>query len=110
MTETNNSDVIAIEKEYTPSAAELDYAISELDHVCSNVQLMNDNAGEGYKAVRKMAGKSYISMREQDLGFMRGYWLGLEAALKDIMDLLHDREGLRLELYGKKQENENAGD
>ena len=110
MTETNNSDVIAIEEEYTPSAAELDYAISQLDHVCSNVQLMNANAGEGYKAVRKMAGKSYISMREQDLGFMRGYWLGLNAALMQIDRILDELKDLRSELSKKEQENENAGD
>lgn len=106
MTETNNSDVITIEEEHNPSAAELDYAISQLEHVCGNVHCMNENAREGYMAVRKMAGKSYINMREQDLGFMRGYWLGIDAALKEVRDLLHDREYMRSELYGNKQEGE----
>ena len=108
MTEMNNSEVIEID-EHNPSAAEIEYAIVQLTHVCDTIQNMNDNAGEGYKAVRKMAGKSFINMREQDLGFMRGYWLGIDAALKEVRDFLHDREYMRSELYGQKQEGENAG-
>ena len=110
MTEMNNSDMIAIDEEHTPSAAEVEYAIAQLTHVGDTIQNMNDNAGEGYKAVRKMAGKSYINMREQDLGFMRGYWLGLNAALHQIDMLLDDQKDLRSELIEQKQEGENAGD
>ena len=108
MTETNNSEVIEID-EHNPSAAEIEYAIAQLTHVCNTIQNMNDNAGEGYKAVQKMAGKSYINMREQDLGFMRGYWLGLNAALHQIDMLLDDQKDLRSELIEQKQEDENAG-
>ena len=108
MTETINSEVIEID-ENNPSAAEIEYAIAQLTHVCNTIQNMNDNAGEGYKAVRKMAGKSFINMREQDLGFMRGYWLGLNAALHQIDMLLDDQKDLRSELIEQKQEGENAG-
>lgn len=109
MTEMIKSEAIETD-EQNPSEAELDFAIAELTDIKHSIMSLSDAAGAGYRFASRMAGKSFINMQEKDLGFMRGYWLGLEAALKDIMDLLHDREGLRLELYGKKQENENAGD
>lgn len=96
--------------EVKPGKQELDCAIAELTDIKHSIMSLSDAAGAGYRFASRMADKSYVNMRERDLGFMRGYWLGLEAALKDIMDLLHDREGLRLELYGEKQEDENAGD
>lgn len=107
MTEMNNSEVNAIEK-HNPSAAELDFAIAELNDLKRSIMRLSDNAGAGYRFASKMAGKSFINMREQDLGFMRGCWLGIDAALKEVRDLLHDREYMRSELYGKKQEDENA--
>lgn len=96
--------------EIKPSKQELTIAIAELTDIKHSIQCLSDNAGAGYRFASRMADKSYVNMRERDLGFMRGYWLGLEAALKEVMDFLNDREGLRQELYGKKQENENAGD
>ena len=41
---------------------------------------------------------------------MRGYWLGLNAALHQIDMLLDDQKDLRSELIEQKQEGENAGD
>ena len=108
MTETNNSEVIEID-EHNPSAAELDFVISELTNIKHSIMSLSENAGTGYLFASKMAGKSFINMREQDLGFMRGYWLGIDAALKEVRDFLHDREYMRSELYGQKQEGENAG-
>lgn len=109
MTETNNSEALVID-EHKPSAAELDFAISELTDIKHSIMNLSDSAGSGYRFASRMAGKSFINMREQDLGFMRGYWLGVDAALKEVRDLLHDREYMRSELYGEKQEDENAGD
>ena len=107
MTETNNSEVIEID-EHNPSAAELDFAISELNDIKHSIMSLSENAGAGYRFASRMAGKSFINMREQDLGFMRGYWLGIDAALKEVRDLLHDREYMRSELYGEKQEDEQC--
>lgn len=109
MTEMIKSEAIETD-EQNPSEAELDFAIAELTDIKHSIMSLSDAAGAGYRFASRMAGKSFINMQEKDLGFMRGYWLGIDAALKEVMDLLHDREGLRLELYGKKQEDENAGD
>jgi hypothetical protein len=109
MTEMNNSEAIVAD-EHSPSAAELDFAISELTDIKHSIMSLSDNAGAGYRFASRMAGKSFINMREQDLGFMRGYWLGIDAALREVRDLLHDREYMRSELYGDKQEDDIAGD
>lgn len=109
MTEMIKSEAIEAD-EHNPSEAEFDFAIAELTDIKHSIMSLSDAAGAGYRFASRMAGKSFINMQEKDLGFMRGYWLGIDAALKEVMDLLHDREGLRLELYGKKQEDENAGD
>lgn len=109
MTEMIKSEALVID-EHNPSAAELDFAIAELTDIKHSIMSLSENAGAGYRFASKMAGKSFINMREQDLGFMRGYWLGIDAALREVRDLLHDREYMRSELYGDKQENENAGD
>ena len=108
MTEMIKSEAIEVD-EHNPSEAELDFAISELNDIKRSIMSLSDAAGAGYRFASRMAGKSFINMREQDLGFMRGYWLGIDAALKEVRDLLHDREYMRSELYGKKQEGENAG-
>ena len=112
MTETNNIEATANADvaEFKPGKKELDFAISDLNGIKNCITCLSENAGAGYRFASKMTGKSFINMREQDLGFMRGYWLGIDAALKEVRDLLHDREYMRLELYGKKQEDENAGD
>lgn len=109
MTEMNNSETLVID-ERNPSAAELDFAIAELTDIKHSIMSLSDAAGAGYRFASRMAGKSFINMREQDLGFMRGYWLGIDAALREIRDLLHDREYMMSALYGQKQEGENAGD
>ena len=109
MTETNNiaTTANADVAEFKPGKKELDFAIAELTDIKHSIMRLSDNAGAGYRFASRMAGKSFINMREQDLGFMRGYWLGIDAALKEVRDLLHDREYMRSELYGEKQENEN---
>ena len=109
MTEINNSEALGealVIDEHKPSAAELDFAIAELTDIKHSIMSLSENAGAGYRFASRMAGKSFINMREQDLGFMRGYWLGVDAALKEVRDLLHDREYMRSALYGDKQEDE----
>ena len=109
MTEMNNIEATA-NAETKLGRQELVCVIAELNDLQRSIMRLSENAGAGYRFASRMAGKSFINMREQDLGFMRGYWLGLDAALKEVMDLLHDREYMRSELYGQKQEDENAGD
>lgn len=108
MTEMIKSEAIEAD-EHNPSEAELDFAIAELTDIKHSIMSLSDAAGAGYRFASRMAGKSFINMQEKDLGFMRGYWLGIDAALKEVMDLLSDREYMKSELYGEKQENENAG-
>jgi hypothetical protein len=91
------------------SRQELVCIIAELNDIKRSIERLSEDAGAGYRFASRMAGKSFINIREQDLGFMRGYWLGLDAALKEVRDLLHDREYMRSELYGQKEEDENAG-
>ena len=109
MTEMNNAEATA-NAETKLGRQELVCVIAELNDLQRSIMRLSENAGAGYRFASRMAGKSFINMREQDLGFMRGYWLGIDAALKEVMDLLHDREYMRSELYGQKQEDENAGD
>ena len=109
MTETTTDFITADNAETKMGRQELVCVIAELNDIKRSIERLSDNAGAGYRFASKMAGKSYINIREQDLGFMRGYWLGIDAALKEVRDLLHDREYMRSELYGKKQEDENAG-
>ena len=109
MTETTTDFITADNPETKLGRQELVCIIAELNDIKRSIMRLSDNAGAGYRFASKMAGKSYINIREQDLGFMRGYWLGIDAALKEVRDLLHDREYMRSELYGKKQEGEDAG-
>lgn len=110
MTEMTTDFIAADNAETKLGRQELVCVIAELNDIKRSIERLSDNAGAGYRFASKMAGKSYINIREQDLGFMRGYWLGIDAALKEVRDLLHDREYMRSELYGDKQEGENAGD
>ena len=110
MTETTTDFITADNAETKLGRQELVCIIAELNDLKRGIERLSDNAGAGYRFASRMAGKSFINMREQDLGFMRGYWLGIDAALKEVRDLLHDREYMRSELYGQTQENENVGD
>ena len=110
MTETTTDFIVADNAETKMGRQELVCVIAELNDIKRSIERLSENAGAGYRFASRMAGKSFINMREQDLGFMRGYWLGIDAALREVRDLLHDREYMRSELYGKKQEGENAGD
>ena len=110
MTETTTDFITADNAETKLSRQELVCIIAELNDIKRSIERLSDDAGAGYRFASKMAGKSFINMREQDLGFMRGYWLGIDAALREVRDLLHDREYMRSELYGQKQEGENVGD
>ena len=110
MTEMTTDFITADNAESKLGRQELVCVIAELNDIKRSIERLSENAGAGYRFASRMAGKSFINMREQDLGFMRGYWLGIDAALKEVRDLLHDREYMRSELYGKKQEDENASD
>ena len=110
MTETTTDFIVADNAETKMGRQELVCVIAELNDIKRSIERLSENAGAGYRFASKMAGKSYINIREQDLGFMRGYWLGIDAALREVRDLLHDREYMMSELYGKKEEGENAGD
>ena len=110
MTEMTTDFITADNAESKLGRQELVCVIAELNDIKRSIERLSENAGAGYRFASRMAGKSFINMREQDLGFMRGYWLGIDAALKEVRDLLHDREYMMSELYGKKQEDENAGD
>lgn len=107
MTETTTDFIAADNAETKLSRQELVCIIAELNDIKRSIERLSDDAGAGYRFASRMAGKSFINIREQDLGFMRGYWLGIDAALKEVRDLLHDREYMRSELYGQKQEGEN---
>ena len=107
MTEPTTDFITADNAETKLGRQELVCVIAELNDIKRSIERLSEDAGAGYRFASRMAGKSFINMREQDLGFMRGYWLGVDAALKEVMDLLHDREYMRSELYGEKQENEN---
>ena len=109
MTEMTTDFITADNAESKLGRQELVCVIAELNDIKRSIERLSENAGAGYRFASRMAGKSFINMREQDLGFMRGYWLGIDAALKEVRDLLHDREYMRSELYGNKQEGENAG-
>lgn len=110
MTEMTTDFITADNPETKLGRQELVCVIAELNDLKRSIERLSENAGAGYRFASRMAGKSFISIQEKDLGFMRGYWLGIDAALKEVMDLLHDREYMRSELYGNKQEDENAGD
>ena len=107
MTETTTDFITADNAETKLGRQELVCVIAELNDIKRSIERLSEDAGAGYRFASRMAGKSFINMREQDLGFMRGYWLGIDAALKEVRDLLHDREYMRSELYGEKQENKN---
>lgn len=106
MTETTTDFITADNTEIKLGRQELVCVIAELNDIKRSIERLSENAGAGYRFASKMAGKSFINIREQDLGFMRGYWLGIDAALKEVRDLLHDREYMRSELYGQKQDGE----
>ena len=110
MTETTTDFIVADNAETKMGRQELVCVIAELNDIKRSIERLSENAGAGYRFASKMAGKSYINIREQDLGFMRGYWLGLNAALHQIDMLLDDQKDLRSELIEQKQEGENAGD
>ena len=110
MTEMTTDFITADNAESKLGRQELVCVIAELNDIKRSIERLSENAGAGYRFASRMAGKSFINMREQDLGFMRGYWLGIDAALREVRDLLHDREYMMSELYGKKQEGENVGD
>ena len=107
MTETTTDFITADNAETKLGRQELVCVIAELNDIKRSIERLSEDAGAGYRFASRMAGKSFINMREQDLGFMRGYWLGIDAALREVRDLLHDREYMKSALYGEKQEGEN---
>lgn len=63
-----------------------DKSMITLQEICQKIDQELKNAGICYKHMDKMNKQSYIRANGQDLGFMKGYWIGLLAAKKVIDD------------------------
>lgn len=74
--------------------------------LAADIECDVNDARIAYNHIRKMNDSSFISMRETDKGFLRGYWMGLHRAVTIVNEFLRDTE--RQNENGKK-ENENAG-
>ena len=75
--------------------------------LAADIECDVNDARTAYNHIRKMNDSSFISMRETDKGFLRGYWMGLHRAVTVVHEFLRDTE--RQNENGKK-ENENACD
>ena len=75
--------------------------------LAADIECDVNDARTAYNHIRKMNDSSFISMRETDKGFLRGYWMGLHRAVTIVNEFLRDTE--RQNKNGKK-EGENAGD
>ena len=75
--------------------------------LAADIECDVNDARIAYNHIRKMNDSSFISMRETDKGFLRGYWMGLHRAVTVVNEFLRDAE--RQNENGKK-EGENAGD
>ena len=74
--------------------------------LAADIECDVNDARIAYNHIRKMNDSSFISMRETDKGFLRGYWMGLHRAVTIVNEFLRDTE--RQNENGKK-ESENAG-
>lgn len=61
-----------------------DKSMITLQEICQKIDQELKNADICYKHMDKMNKQSYIRVNGQDLGFMKGYWIGLIAAKKVI--------------------------
>ena len=63
-----------------------DKSLITLQEISQKIDQELKNAEVCYKHMDKMNKQSYIRANGQDLGFMKGYWIGLRAAKKVVDD------------------------
>ena len=63
-----------------------DKSLITLQEISQRIDQELKNAEVCYKHMDKMNKQSYIRANGQDLGFMKGYWIGLLAAKKVVDD------------------------
>lgn len=63
-----------------------DKSLITLQEISQKIDQELKNAEVCYKHMDKMNKQSYIRANGQDLGFMKGYWIGLLAAKKVVDD------------------------
>lgn len=63
-----------------------DQSLITLQEISQRIDQELTNSEVCYKHMDKMNKQSYIRANGQDLGFMKGYWIGLVAAKKVIDD------------------------
>lgn len=73
--------------------------------LAADIECDVDDARIAYNHIRKMNDSSFISMRETDKGFLRGYWMGLHRAVTIVNEFLRDAERQMPDC----KEDENAG-
>ena len=66
-----------------------DKSLITLQEISQRIDQEVQNAEICYKHMDKMNKQSYIRANGQDLGFMKGYWIGLRAAKKIIDDKIY---------------------
>lgn len=63
-----------------------DKSLITLQEISQRIDQELTNSEVCYKHMDKMNKQSYIRANGQDLGFMKGYWIGLRAAKKVVDD------------------------
>ena len=63
-----------------------DKSMITLQEISQRIDQELTNSEVCYKHMDKMNKQSYIRANGQDLGFMKGYWIGLRAAKKVVDD------------------------
>lgn len=80
-------------------------AAEVLRALAADIECDVNDARIAYNHIRKMNDSSFISMRETDKGFLRGYWMGLHRAVTVVNEFLRDAERQMPDC----KEDENAG-
>ena len=73
--------------------------------LAADIECDVNDARTAYNHIRKMNDSSFISMRETDKGFLRGYWMGLHRAVTIVNEFLRDAER-----QNKRDEKENENE
>ena len=66
-----------------------DKSLITLQEISQRIDQELTNSEVCYKQMDKMNKQSYIRANGQDLGFMKGYWIGLRAAKKVVDDKIN---------------------
>lgn len=66
-----------------------DESLITLQEISQRIDQEVQNAEVCYKHMDKMNKQAYIRANGQDLGFMKGYWIGLRAAKKVVDDKIY---------------------